>query len=60
MLSVCLQSENCDTLVVWGVSDRYPWLAELTGSLDDGTWFDIHYQPKPAFDGLVEMLELSE
>jgi endo-1,4-beta-xylanase len=60
MLSVCLQAENCDTLVVWGVSDRYSWLPELTGRRDAGTLFDLGYQPKPAFDGLVETLELSK
>jgi GH35 family endo-1,4-beta-xylanase len=46
--------------VVWGVSDRYSWLPELTGRRDAGTLFDLGYQPKSAFDGLVETLELSK
>jgi endo-1,4-beta-xylanase len=60
MLSVCLQVENCNTLVVWGATDAYSWLPELTGMPDAGVLFDPHYQPKPAWDALMETFELSE
>jgi endo-1,4-beta-xylanase len=60
MLSVCLQAENCDTLVVWGATDFYSWLPELTGRQDAGVLFDVDYQPKPAWDALVERLQLAE
>jgi endo-1,4-beta-xylanase len=60
MLSVCLQAENCDTLVVWGATDLYSWLPELTGRQDAGVLFDTEYQPKPAWDALVERLQLAE
>ena len=60
LLSVCLQAENCNTLVVWGATDAYSWLPELTGMPDAGVLFDLQYQPKPALKALVETLELSE
>jgi endo-1,4-beta-xylanase len=60
MLSVCLEAENCNTLVVWGATDTYSWLPKLTGSQDAGVLFDTNYEPKPAWDALAEMLELSE
>jgi endo-1,4-beta-xylanase len=60
MLAVCIQAENCDTLVVWGATDAYSWLPELTGRQDAGVLFDTDYEPKPAWDALVEILELSE
>jgi endo-1,4-beta-xylanase len=60
MLSVCLEAENCDTLVVWGATDAYSWLPKLTGSQDAGVLFDTNYEPKPAWEALVETLKPDE
>jgi len=60
MLKVCLEAENCDTMVVWGATDRYSWLPELTGMQDAGVLFDFQYQPKPAVEALLERFELTE
>ena len=60
MLKVCLEAENCDTMVVWGATDRYSWLPELTGMQDAGVIFDFQYQPKPAVEALLERFELTE
>jgi endo-1,4-beta-xylanase len=60
LLSVCLQAENCNTLVVWGATDAYSWLPELTGMPDAGVLFDLHYQPKPAVEALMKTLMLTE
>ena len=60
MLKVCLEAKNCDTMVVWGATDKYSWLPELTGMQDAGVVFDMHYQPKPAVEALRERFESTE
>ena len=60
MLSVCMQAENCDTLVVWGATDAYSWLPEKTGTQDAGVLFDVQYQPKPAVETLLERFDSTE
>jgi len=60
MLKVCLEAKNCDTMVVWGATDKYSWLPERTSMQDAGVLFDIDYQPKPAVDALLERFESTE
>ena len=62
VVRVCVAEDNCDAVTLWGVTDRYSWLngafpceAGETGN----PWplvFDDSYQPKPAFQGLLEAL----
>ena len=49
LAEACQQVEACRTLTVWGVSDNHTWLAG-TNPLP----FDSGYQPKPAWDALID------
>ncbi len=51
LAEACQQVEACRMLTVWGVSDNHTWLAG-TSPLP----FDSRYQPKPAWDALIEAL----
>jgi len=52
MLAACLSNPGCKSWEVWGFTDLYSWLSQYQACI-----FDAHYQPKPAFFGLVEVLE---
>ncbi len=56
MLSVCLNATNCPAFVTWGVSDQYSWIPGFTGNPDAPLLFDASFQPKPAYNALVELL----
>ena len=49
LAEACQQVEACRTLTVWGVTDNHTWLAD-TNPLP----FDSGYQPKPAWDALMQ------
>jgi endo-1,4-beta-xylanase len=57
MVGDCLGSVNCDTVVVWGVSDRDSWVPGATGGLfDHATLYDRDRHPKPAVARLLQLL----
>jgi endo-1,4-beta-xylanase len=61
MLQVCLDSDYCTAFIVWGVTDKFSWLrGENLGFFNNPTveplLFDDHYQPKPAYDALLDLL----
>ncbi len=58
-LKVCLDASNCNTLVMWGFTDRHSWLTGFTGSKDP-LIFDKFYHPKPAYHAMWEELKGSE
>jgi endo-1,4-beta-xylanase len=48
-LGACIDDPACDTLVMWGLSDRYTWWDTLIGGiLTEPLPFDRDLQPKPA------------
>ncbi|HSO27568.1 MAG TPA: endo-1,4-beta-xylanase, partial [Anaerolineales bacterium] len=53
----CLAAPNCDTLVVWGLTDDKSWISGYTGKPDAPVLFDAAYQPKPAYETLRKLLE---
>jgi len=56
-LRACVDAENCDTFVTWGISDRFSTIpAETGGAFDGALWFDMNDQPKPAFDAMAQVL----
>jgi endo-1,4-beta-xylanase len=56
MLKACVITKNCTAFVVWGFTDRYSWIAGLTGNLDAPLIFDESYRPKPAYYALQKVL----
>ncbi|MFK8183033.1 MAG: endo-1,4-beta-xylanase [Phormidesmis sp.] len=57
MMDVCIAADNCDTVVIWGVSDRYSWVPYQFDDYGDALLFDDNFQPKPAYDGVSQALE---
>lgn len=56
---ICLQSTLCTRLILWGISDRYTWLAHLSGNnfIDpQPLLFDAQFQKKPAYFGVLDAL----
>lgn len=47
-----LTKENCQSLLVWGVSDRGSWIPSTFPGCDDALLYDEFMNKKPAFDGV--------
>lgn len=56
MLQVCLAAENCTAFSLWGFTDNYSWIPEFFPGWGHGLVFDVAYQPKPAFQELLNHL----
>jgi endo-1,4-beta-xylanase len=53
--TVCLQNPNCTALQMWGFTDRYSWIGSFTNHKEgDALPFDRRYQPKPAYQALLQ------
>lgn len=50
IVQVCLAQPACTVLGTWGFTDKYTWLGSKAQPLP----FDTLYQPKPAFNAMVE------
>lgn len=55
--SACGRSPICDTLVLWGFTDRYSWVPSFYPGTGAALPFDEDYAEKPAYDGLVRGLQ---
>ncbi len=59
-LGACLEDPACDTLVMWGLSDRYTWWDTLIGGLlTEPLPFDADLHPKPAAHAMESLLRAS-
>ena len=56
LLQVCLQAKNCTAFITWGFTDRYTWIANVTGEVEAPLIFDESYRPKPAYKAIQEVL----
>lgn len=54
--NLCLEAENCTAFVVWGVADQHSWLREENPG-ESPLLFDDNYEPKLAYEALVQALE---
>ncbi len=55
-LRVCLSAHNCSAFTLWGFTDRYSWISQLSSNSGEALIFDDAYRPKPAYAALREVL----
>jgi len=53
LLQVCMEQKNCTSFETWGFTDKYTW----KGTDQHPLPFDQNYQPKPAFNSLLQTLQ---
>ncbi|MEL6231584.1 MAG: endo-1,4-beta-xylanase [Cyanobacteria bacterium J06627_3] len=53
IVETCAEAGNCDSVTIWGVTDRYSWIPGFFQGYDDALPFDENYRPKQAFNGLL-------
>jgi len=61
MFGTCLQNPRCDSVSLWGVTDRYSWLNSYSPCDDSSRTpmplaFDADYAKKPAWWGILDAL----
>jgi endo-1,4-beta-xylanase len=56
VFATCLQAANCKAFLTWGLTDAHSWIPGSTGNPDIPLLFDEHYQPKPAYQALIDLL----
>jgi endo-1,4-beta-xylanase len=58
MTTDCLDSPNCNTIVLWGVSDGHSWIPrESDDELGHALLYDVDYQPKPAATRILPLIQ---
>lgn len=57
ILGVCLAADNCNTFIMWGMTDKYSWIPSTKPGSGAALIFDENYQPKPAYFALQEVLK---
>ena len=51
VVRVCVAEPRCEAITFWGFTDAHTWI-----SGDRPLLFDTRYQPKPAYDGVLDAL----
>lgn len=57
MFSVCVENPACTAFLTWGVTDKHSWIRTHLNGYDAGLLFDDHFDPKPAYWALRDVLE---
>lgn len=60
MLQACLQNHCCQSFESWGFTDLHTWLWDYNNPTHENMQplpFDINYQPKPAFNEMLAVLQ---
>jgi endo-1,4-beta-xylanase len=57
VVSACTQSPACDTIMLWGFTDKESWVPSAFPGWGDALIFDSSYQPKPAFTAIQSLLK---
>ncbi len=57
IVETCADAGNCDSVTIWGVTDRYSWIPDFFKGYDDALPFDENYRPKQAVNGLLAGLQ---
>jgi endo-1,4-beta-xylanase len=53
---LCLEAENCTSLILWGFTDRYSWVTFYLDGWASATIMSEDYEKKPAFWALKRAL----
>ncbi len=58
ILTVCLQNPACTAFQTWGFTDKYSWIPGANNNqYGNALPFDANYQPKPAFNSMMQTLQ---
>ena len=57
MIQIAVENEKCNTFMLWGFTDKHSWIPSFFPGYDDALIFDRDYQPKPAYNTILEVLE---
>jgi endo-1,4-beta-xylanase len=57
VVHACLRNAGCTAIQTWGFTDKYSWIGSHShGALGRALWFDKTYQPKPAYNAVLQEL----
>jgi endo-1,4-beta-xylanase len=57
IVKACLSNPGCTAIQTWGFTDKYSWIGSHSrGTRGHALPFDRNYQPKPAYDALLQEL----
>jgi endo-1,4-beta-xylanase len=56
IVAACYRLAACTAFSTWGIGDKDSWIRTNNGHYDWPLLFDDGYQPKPAFQGVVDAL----
>ncbi|RCX19261.1 GH35 family endo-1,4-beta-xylanase [Anaerobacterium chartisolvens] len=57
LMKICLSNPNCTTFVLWGFTDKHSWIPGTFSGYGDALIFDSNYNPKPAYNSLINALK---
>ncbi len=56
-LRTCLGVPECKSFVSWGFTDKYSWIPSFHSGFGSALLYDEAFEPKPAYQALVKVLE---
>ena len=56
VIAACLKERNFTDITFWGFTDFHSWINSRYGP-DNPLLFDQNYQPKPAYNGVLDALQ---
>lgn len=58
VVKMALASKNCHGVNIWGLTDKHSWIPMISrGRTGAATLYSKDYEPKPAYNALVELLK---
>jgi len=57
VMEAVLESDDCNSVCVWGYSDRYSWIPGWFPGYSGACMFDKFIEPKPAYYSVVEAMQ---
>ncbi|MFH1784179.1 MAG: endo-1,4-beta-xylanase [bacterium] len=57
VMKAVLESDACNSITVWGYTDRYTWIHEWQPGYDAPCMYDENIKPKPAYNSVIETMK---